>query len=246
MPALIDELTGLLQPRRLGRCCSAARRPRCARYGSTAAVLALELDDDTAGDGTRACARRSRSAASCGPATSSRRLGAGAFAVLLLECDRATAVRVCASHRARAGARGRAGLRRRGVARARRAAAGRRRRGRRRARTSRRRERQASAERVIGSPRRSAPRRPARCWKNSDGSVSSSSSSCGPVGARGRGRRARRRGRRSARAHGRRRARQARARRAAGSRGVIVSGAKTSSCGVGARLEDRRPCGSRG
>jgi diguanylate cyclase (GGDEF)-like protein len=93
MPALIDELTGL--PNRdawalmLGR-----EEARCARYGSTAAVLALALDDDTAGDDVVVRAAIALSSV-LRPSDVIATMGAGAFAVLLVECDRATAVRVC-------------------------------------------------------------------------------------------------------------------------------------------------------
>ena len=93
MPALIDELTGL--PNRdawammLGR-----EEARCARYGSTAAVLALALDQDAADD---ELILRAAIALSSGlrPSDVIARMDATAFAVLLVECDRATAVRVC-------------------------------------------------------------------------------------------------------------------------------------------------------
>lgn len=92
MPALIDELTGL--PNRdawemlLGR-----EEARCARYGSTAAVLALELDAELAGDGL---VRRAAIALSSvlRPSDVIARLGHSTFAVMLVECDRATAVGV--------------------------------------------------------------------------------------------------------------------------------------------------------
>jgi diguanylate cyclase (GGDEF)-like protein len=93
MPALIDELTGL--PNRdawglmLGR-----EEARCARYGSTAAVLALALDDDAAGDDLVLRAALALSGA-LRPSDVIATMGGTAFAVLLVECDRATAVRVC-------------------------------------------------------------------------------------------------------------------------------------------------------
>jgi diguanylate cyclase (GGDEF)-like protein len=93
MPALIDELTGL--PNRdawelmLGR-----EEARCARYGSTAAVLALALDADAADDDVVLRAAIALSSV-LRPSDVIARMAATAFAVMLVECDRATAVGVC-------------------------------------------------------------------------------------------------------------------------------------------------------
>ena len=95
MPALIDELTGLPNhdawALMLGR-----EEARCARYGSTAAVLALALDDDTGEDDLVLRTAITLSSV-LRPSDVIARMDATAFAVLLVECDRATAVRV--SHR---------------------------------------------------------------------------------------------------------------------------------------------------
>ena len=93
MPALIDELTGLPNGEAwellLGR-----EEARCARYGSTAAVLALALDDETAQDDLVLRAAITLSSV-LRPSDAIARMGDRAFSVLLVECDRATAVRVC-------------------------------------------------------------------------------------------------------------------------------------------------------
>ena len=88
----MDELTGLFNPRGwdllVGR-----EEARCVRYGSTAAVLAVELDSRPAGDALLLRAAQALST-SVRPSDVVARLGGDEFAVLLLECDRATAVTV--------------------------------------------------------------------------------------------------------------------------------------------------------
>jgi diguanylate cyclase (GGDEF)-like protein len=94
MPALIDELTGL--PNRdawdllLGR-----EEARCARYGSTAAVLAIQLDADASDQLLLRAAITLSSVVR--PSDVIAHHDSNVFSVLLVECDRATAVRV--SHR---------------------------------------------------------------------------------------------------------------------------------------------------
>jgi diguanylate cyclase (GGDEF)-like protein len=93
MRTLIDELTGL--PNREGWELMLGREEaRCARYGSAAAVLALALDADAAGDDLVLRAAIALSSV-LRPSDVIARMGATAFAVLLVECDRATAVGVC-------------------------------------------------------------------------------------------------------------------------------------------------------
>jgi diguanylate cyclase (GGDEF)-like protein len=86
----MDELTGLFNRRGwellLGR-----EEARCARYGSTAAVLVVQLD--AVDDGLLPRAAQVLSTA-LRPSDVVARMDGDAFAVLLLECDRATAVRV--------------------------------------------------------------------------------------------------------------------------------------------------------
>ena len=88
----MDELTGLFNRSGwdllLGR-----EEARCVRYGSAAAVLAVELDEPGAGDALLLRAAQALSTA-VRPSDIVARLHGDAFAVLLLECDRATAVTV--------------------------------------------------------------------------------------------------------------------------------------------------------
>jgi diguanylate cyclase (GGDEF)-like protein len=88
----MDELTGLFNRSGwdllLGR-----EEARCVRYGSAAAVLAVQLDDPGAGDALLLRAAQTLSTA-IRPSDIVARLDGDAFAVLLLECDRATAVTV--------------------------------------------------------------------------------------------------------------------------------------------------------
>jgi diguanylate cyclase (GGDEF)-like protein len=94
MAALIDELTGL--PNRdawdllVGR-----EEARCARYGSTAAVLAIQLDAEPEDDLLLQAAITLSGVLR--PSDVIAQMGGNVFAILLVECDRATAVRV--SHR---------------------------------------------------------------------------------------------------------------------------------------------------
>jgi diguanylate cyclase (GGDEF)-like protein len=89
---LMDELTGLFNRSGwdllLGR-----EEARCVRYGAAAAVLAVELDGPGAGDALLLRAAKALSTA-VRPSDIVARVGGDAFAVLLLECDRATAVTV--------------------------------------------------------------------------------------------------------------------------------------------------------
>jgi diguanylate cyclase (GGDEF)-like protein len=89
---LMDELTGLFNrggwELLLGR-----EEARCVRYGSAAAVLVVELDEHGGGGALRQRAAQVLSAA-VRPSDVVARLGGDAFGILLLECDRATAVRV--------------------------------------------------------------------------------------------------------------------------------------------------------
>ena len=90
MPALIDELIGL--PNHDAWALMLCREEaRCARYGSTAAVLALALDDDTGEDDLVLRTAITLSSV-LRPSDVIARMDATAFAVLLVECDRATAV----------------------------------------------------------------------------------------------------------------------------------------------------------
>jgi diguanylate cyclase (GGDEF)-like protein len=87
---LMDELTGLFNRRGwellLGR-----EEARCVRYGSTAAVVVVELD--AADDALLPLAAQVLSSA-VRPSDVVARLDGDALAVLLLECDRATAAGV--------------------------------------------------------------------------------------------------------------------------------------------------------